>query len=186
MVCPSRCSSPSTSHSARRLCGSRPAVGSSRNSVAGRCMIARATISRCAIPPDSADDRLGPAVGEPELLEPCAWPRSSRCVRSSRRSARGSRGSPRRVSDRSSVFVCGTTPITCFAATGCATTSMPPTNAPPLVGITRVVSMPAVVVLPGAVRTEQPEDLAAAHREVEPVDGADRRPDRPWSAPRCG
>ena len=37
-----------------RLCGSRPAVGSSRNRICGRCMIARATISRWAMPPDRA------------------------------------------------------------------------------------------------------------------------------------
>ncbi len=42
------------SHRASRLCGSSPAVGSSRNSTAGRWKIARATISRWAMPPDSA------------------------------------------------------------------------------------------------------------------------------------
>ena len=37
-----------------RLCGSRPAVGSSRKRMAGLWRIARATISRCAMPPESA------------------------------------------------------------------------------------------------------------------------------------
>jgi len=42
------------SQSAMRLWGSMPAVGSSRKSTDGRCMTARATMSRWAMPPDSA------------------------------------------------------------------------------------------------------------------------------------
>src|SRR4051794_26755147 len=119
-------------------------------------MIARATIRRWAMPPDSA------ATG--------SLPRSESRNCPSRRSA-----SDRAVfaaipkkrpwkyrfshteSDRSSVLVCGTTPMTCFAAVGCATTSMPPTNARPLVGITRVVSMPAVVVFPAPFGPSSPK-----------------------------
>ena len=54
IVWPSLFSSPSRSHSASRLCGSSPAVGSSRNSTEGRWKIARATMSRCAMPPERA------------------------------------------------------------------------------------------------------------------------------------
>ena len=39
---------------ASRLCGSSPALGSSRNRTAGRCAIARATSNRCASPPESS------------------------------------------------------------------------------------------------------------------------------------
>ena len=63
-----------TSHSASRLCGSRPDVGSSRNSTSGSCMIARATISRCAMPPDSSSTLARGPVGEPELLEQLVGP----------------------------------------------------------------------------------------------------------------
>ncbi len=61
------------------------------------------------------------------------------------------------MSERSSVLLCGTTPMTCLAAVGRATTSMLPTNARPLVGITRVVSMPAVVVLPAPLGPSRPK-----------------------------
>ena len=53
------------------------------------------------------------------------------------------------------------------------------------VGTTVVVSIPIVVDLPGAVRAEQPEELAAPHFEVEPVDG-DERPVTPCVAARSG
>ena len=52
-----------------RLCGSRPAVGSSRNSTEGRCITARATISRCAMPPDSASTGI--------VARSVSWNRSS-------------------------------------------------------------------------------------------------------------
>jgi len=42
----------------QRLWGSRPVVGSSRNSTSGWCMMARPIISRCAIPPYSSSTRL--------------------------------------------------------------------------------------------------------------------------------
>ena len=43
----------STPHSCRRDCGSRPVVGSSRNSRSGRPAMAHATDRRCFCPPDS-------------------------------------------------------------------------------------------------------------------------------------
>jgi hypothetical protein len=63
----------------------------------------------------------------------------------------------RTLSARSSVFVWVTTPIRRFAAAGSATTSTPPTRAVPLVGRTRVVSMPAVVVLPAPFGPSSPK-----------------------------
>ena len=44
-----------------------------------------------------------------------------------------------------------------LAAVGCASTSMPPTMALPLVGITRVVSIPTVVVLPAPFGPSRPK-----------------------------
>ncbi len=62
------------------------------------------------------------------------------------------------VSWRSSVFCWETMPISCLASAGCATTSIAPTNAPsPRSGITRVVSMPAVVVLPAPLGPSRPK-----------------------------
>ena len=154
---------------ARRLCGSRPAVGSSRNRIAGRCRIARATISRWAMPPESAHHRrLGP-VGQAEPLEQLVGRRREPPWPPCRSSGRGSRGSPTTVSARSRVLVCGTTPISCLASAGCLTTSTPPTT-PPGGGMTRVVSIPRGR-LARAVGAEQPEDLPAKHRQVELVDG---------------
>jgi hypothetical protein len=56
----------------------------------------------------------------------CGATRARRC----RRAGRGSRGSPRRQL-RSRVFCCETTPMSCLASAGWATTSMPPTKAGP-------------------------------------------------------
>ena len=50
-----------------------------------------------------------------------------------------------------------TIPRICLASDGWATTSMPPTNADPDVGITRVVSIPAVVVLPAPLGPSSPK-----------------------------
>ena len=61
------------------------------------------------------------------------------------------------VSWRSSVLVCETTPTDCFARAGCATTSTPATRAVPDVGMTRVVSIPAVVVLPAPFGPSSPK-----------------------------
>ncbi len=57
---------------------------------------------------------------------------------------------------RSSVFVCGTTPMTCLASAGWRMMSTPPTSAAPLVGVTLVVSMPMVVLLPAPLGPRKP------------------------------
>jgi hypothetical protein len=54
-------------------------------------------------------------------------------------------------------LVCETTPIRRFVAVGCATTSTPETQARPPVGITRVVSMPTVVVFPAPFGPRRPK-----------------------------
>ena len=61
------------------------------------------------------------------------------------------------MSERSRVFCCETTPISCFARAGSAMTSMPPTCASPEVGTTRVVNMPAVVVFPAPFGPSKPK-----------------------------
>src|SRR5438094_483220 len=47
--------------------------------------------------------------------------------------------------------------MACFASAGWTTTSMPPTTAPPDVGMTMVVNMPAVVVLPAPLGPRRPK-----------------------------
>src|SRR6266851_2575427 len=56
MVWPSACSTRRMSHRFTRVCGSSPAVGSSRNRTSGRCTRARAISSRLACPPDRSVD----------------------------------------------------------------------------------------------------------------------------------
>ena len=51
-VVPSSCSARTSRHSAARLVGSRPVVGSSRNSTCGRCTSASARSSRRRMPPE--------------------------------------------------------------------------------------------------------------------------------------
>ena len=61
------------------------------------------------------------------------------------------------VSWRSRVFCCETIPLSCLASAGWAATSTPAMNARPDVGTTRVVSMPAVVVLPAPFGPSRPK-----------------------------
>ena len=116
----------------------------------------RATISRCAMPPDrvftSAEARSArrnrsrsssarwraSRVDIPKYFP--WWNRFSHAVRL-----------------RSRVFVWDTTPITRLVAVGCATTSIPAIHAEPPEGITRVVSMPTVVVLPAPLGPRSPK-----------------------------
>ena len=56
------------SHNARRVCGSSPALGSSRKSTCGSCAMARAICTRCASPPESWATFDFCALGELEQL----------------------------------------------------------------------------------------------------------------------
>src|SRR5229473_2058587 len=129
------------------VCGSRPAVGSSRNSTSGRCTRARAISSRLACPPDRSVDIALRRSARPNTSSSWAARRdASRRLRPKKR-LRNSRFSAT-VSCMSSVLFWVTTPILRFTPTGSATTSRPATQARPPVGKTRVVSMPMVVDLP--------------------------------------
>src|SRR5947199_230839 len=52
MVLPVWLYSRTISHRSKRVCGSRPALGSSRNSTCGSCTMARAMERRCIMPPE--------------------------------------------------------------------------------------------------------------------------------------
>ena len=77
------------------------------------------------------------------------------------------------VSERSSVLVWGTTPISRLASAGGATTSMPPTQRLPDGRDHAGGEHAGGGRLAGAVRAEQAEDLAALDGEVEAVDRED-------------
>ena len=108
--------------------------------MAGLCMTARATIRRCAIPPDSSRT----AADARSASQNCSSSRAASAF-ASRALIPKNRPWKYRFSDtlseRSSVFVCGTTPMPCLARAGCAITSTPPTEASPSVGSTIEVSI---------------------------------------------
>ena len=118
--------------------------------------MARATISRCAIPPDSAYTDA--------LAQRDSWNRASRSSATCREVFAPMPNSrpwkyrfSHTVSWRSSVFCCDTMPLSCLASAGRAATSTPARKARPDVGSTRVVSMPAVVVLPAPFGPSRPK-----------------------------
>ena len=118
-------------------------------------MIALATISRWAMPPDRAITGASARSARRTLTSI-----SSVAAFDSLPLIPKNRPWKYRFSDtviaRSSVLVCGTTPITCLASAGLRMMSTPPTSADPLVGVTRVVSMPMVVDLPAPLGPRKP------------------------------
>ena len=118
--------------------------------------MARATISRWAIPPDSAYTEA--------LAHLDSWncsSSSSAVCRDALAPMPNSRPWKYRfsqtVSWRSSVFCWDTIPLSCLASAGCAATSTPARKARPEVGSTRVVRMPAVVVFPAPFGPSRPK-----------------------------
>src|SRR5215831_6271985 len=160
MLWPWSCSTRNMSHRFTRVCGSRPAVGSSRKSTSGRCTRARAISSRLACPPDRSVAIALRRSPSPNASMSCAarrpasrGPRPKNRLRNSRFSAT--------VSCMSRVLFWVTTPIRRFTATGSATTSIPATRARPPVGRTSVVSMPMVVDLPAPFGPSRPNSTPA-------------------------
>ena len=80
-----------------------------------------------------------------------------------RTAGRGSRGSPTRRAGRSSVFCWDTTPSSCLATAGGRRRRCRRRRPGPTVGITRVVSMPAVVVLPAPFGPSRPKISPGVH-----------------------
>ena len=159
MVCP-RVEPPTISH--------RPAGSAGRARRSARRGTARRGRCRIARPPSAAGPSRptgsAPAsrlVGEAELLEqpvgappPLAWPPC-------RSTDRGSTGSPN-VEARSSVLVCVTTPMRCFAFAGGRRRRCRPRSWPAR-GDHAGREHADGGRLAGAVGSEQPEDLTAAH-----------------------
>ena len=118
--------------------------------------MARATMSRCAIPPDRAyTDALA-------HLDSWNCSSSSSAVRRDTFAPMPNNRPwkyrfSQTVSCRSRVFCWETIPLSCLASAGCAATSTPARNARPEVGTTRVVSIPAVVVFPAPFGPSKPK-----------------------------
>ncbi len=161
------------SHTKSRACGSSPVVGSSRNSTSGWCIRARAIMIRCDWPPEKKSTLSSARSSSPNSSS-SALARRVRSAAGMPKYAAWNSRICRADSARSRLERCGTVASRRFAATGSRTTSMPATIASPLVGRTRVVSTPTVVVLPAPLGPEQPEHLALAHREAHPVDRVGR------------
>ena len=71
-------------------------------------------------------------------------------------------------SERSRLLRCGTTASMLRASTGSAPMSTPPTSARPPVGLTRVVSIPTVVVLPAPLGPSNPNTSPGSTANVIP------------------
>ena len=108
----------------------------------------------------AAGERRAPATSPGRrggTARPAWWPRASRLRPSCRRSGRGSRGSPTPTGTGRACWSGARPRSPAWRSAGCATTSIPPTSARPLVGITPVVSMPAVVVFPAPFGPSRPK-----------------------------
>jgi hypothetical protein len=142
-------------------------VGSSRKTTFGSCTSARAIISRCCCPPESAST-LAPAFSAKpsRSISPCARG-SATAFGTPKYEAWKSRFSST-FSARSGFGRCGTTPMRRRTSTGCAETSTPSTRACPPVGRTRVVRMPMVVVFPAPFGPSIPKNSPRPTRRSSP------------------
>jgi len=122
-------------------------VGSSRNTTRGSWISARAIISRCCCPPESAST-FAPALSANPSRSISPWARGSAAERGMPKYEAWKSRLSSTFSARSGLGRCGTTPIRRRTSTGRADTSTPSTRAWPPLGRTRVVRMPMVVVFP--------------------------------------
>ena len=164
IVVPSRTSSRNMSQSSFRLRGSRPVVGSSRNSTAGDHE-ARREVEPAAHAAREGLHELGRRVGEVELLEQLVGARAHGLREVVQ--AADHHEVRRALINPSTVACCAATPMRSRTRSGSVVTSKPATRALPSVGAESVVRMRIAVVLPGAVVAEQAEHGARRHVEVE-------------------
>ena len=143
-------------HIAVRASGSRPAVGSSRNRICGRCTRPRATSRRRCMPPEYVLTR-----------RPAASARSNRSSSSSARARTAAPRMPNRwpcrmrfsrpVAIGSLPDFCATTPIRRRTWSGRLSTSRPCTTAVPWSGRASVVRILMVVDLPAPFGPSRPK-----------------------------
>ena len=148
--------------------GSRPVVGSSRNSTGGRVMSEAARSSRRRIPPEY-----------PFSTRSAAWSNSN-CPSSSAARALAARrpmshSSPTRVrfwrpvSNPSNVASWAATPMCRRTSLGCFTTSIPATVADPASGTARVVRTRTAVVFPAPLGPSRPRIVPAGTSKDTPA-----------------
>ena len=144
-----------SSHTRVRLTGSRPVVGSSRNSTSGLCTRAAARSRRRFMPPEYVAIRRSRA--SPSSMSPArSRTRRSASPRSSPNRRAWSRSSSRPLCWSSSAASCSATPMRSRTASGSVVTSWPATTARPAVGVSRVHSIRTVVVLPAPLGPRKP------------------------------
>ena len=135
------------SHTTPRATGSRPTVGSSSTSSRGALISDWASSSRRIMPPEYV-----PAKREAASVSPIAESASStRCLRTRRGTSKSRANSstfstPVRFASADSA--CGTYPMARRTCIGCTAASMPKTRTDPVPGVSSVVIIRIVVVLP--------------------------------------
>ena len=173
MVPRARRSSSSSVHIRSRCSGSSPTVGSSRIRSAGRCTVARAISASRRQPPESCrpscDARSRSRVRSSASSTAC---RASRVPNPASRAANSRFSST--VSSPSMHGSWNTSPRLRRMADRSATRSWPNTRAVPRDGPSSVASSSMVVVLPGAVGTQQADQCAAGDGELKRIERASR------------
>ena len=143
----SRLSRRTSCHIRARLTGSRPVVGSSKNSTCGPCTNAAARSSRRRIPPEYLP--IGRVIAAP-ISTSCARSATRRSMslrdRPYNRPCNRSNSSP--VCFGSNAASCSATPIRSRTAPGSVATSYPATTARPSVGVNSVHKIRTMVDLP--------------------------------------
>ncbi len=166
IVVPSRVRSRKVSHRSLRPRGSRPVVGSSRNSTDGWETRLAARSRRRRIPPDRSFASLSAASAKStRSSRSSAWRRASLLVRpwslpTITRLARD-------VSRPSTVACWAATPMVRRTASASRTTSWPATEAVPSVGSARVVRILMAVVLPAPLCPSNPRTRAGLDVQIQ-------------------
>ena len=168
-VVPASVSSSTTSHSPARARGSRPVVGSSRNSTDGDpTRLAARSIRRREPPESSPTRRVAYSCSPSRSISASARARAVR--RSPVRRPISSRFS-RAVRNSSSPAYWPVTPIRRRTSVASATTSRPSICTRPMVGRTRVVERADQGGLAGTVVAEHPERGPGGSLQVDAVEG---------------
>ena len=145
---------------ASREAGSRPVVGSSRNSTSGEWTSALARSSRRFIPPEYVFVRRSAASDRPTSSSSSSVRDRAACPVIPY-SPHWSSSSSRPVCTGSSPISCSATPIRRRTSAPCSTTSSPATVALPAVGGSSVHSIRTVVVLPAPFGPRNPNTSPA-------------------------
>ena len=174
----------SSSNSAAPI-GSRPEVGSSRNTISGSSASARASAARLIMPPDSSEGSLSAASGlqadQLDLEHARARPSAARTGRDTRASAPGCSASrsARRTARRAGTARPSAARSPCARRGDSASTFSPNTSIVPARFGIRPRMVRVSTDLPVPERADEAEDLAAVDVEVEVLHDQCARRSRP-------